>query len=112
MFFASVLNVKCFKKTAGIVIFVLAVVFVSSSLSYAGYEFDDLMGNAYMTQWMVINRAGGTYGGKYDTPLVVIRAMSDKADGKAHDTYENMADIAADNSSRILIQMIEGSQNQ
>ncbi len=62
---------KRFRKTAGVVIFVLAVIFVSSGLSYAGYEFDDLMGNAYTTQWMVINRAGGTYGGKYDTPLVV-----------------------------------------
>ena len=49
----------------------LAVIFVSSSLCYAGYEFDDLMGNAYTSQWMVINRSGGTYGGKYNEPLVV-----------------------------------------
>ena len=44
---------------------------------------------------------------KYDIPFVVIRTMSDKADGKAHETYENMADIAADNSCRIIMQMLE-----
>ena len=49
---------------------------------------------------------------EYDVPYVVIRAMSDKADGKAHETYENMADIAADNSSRILIRMMEDLQKQ
>lgn len=40
-------------------------------------------------------------------PFVVIRAMSDKADGLAHESYENMADRAADNSSRIIMQMLE-----
>ncbi len=43
---------------------------------------------------------------QYDVPFVVIRAMSDKADGKAHETYDNMADIAADNSSGIVINML------
>ena len=62
---------KRFSKTAGEIIFVLAVIFVSSSLCYAGYEIDDLMGNAYTSQWMVINKNGGTYGGKYDEALKV-----------------------------------------
>ena len=44
---------------------------------------------------------------KYETPFVVIRALSDKADGKAHDSYENFGDIAADNSSRIVIKMLD-----
>lgn len=44
---------------------------------------------------------------KYAVPFVVIRAMSDKADGQAHETYENMADIAADNSSKIVMRMLE-----
>lgn len=43
---------------------------------------------------------------QYDVPFVVIRAMSDKADGAAHETYENMADIAADNSSRIVMELL------
>ena len=44
---------------------------------------------------------------KYETPFVVIRALSDKADGKAHDNYENFGDVAADNSSRIVIKMLD-----
>ena len=48
---------------------------------------------------------------KYDIPFVVIRAMSDKADGLAHETYENMADIAANNSSRIVMRMLEADQH-
>jgi adenosylhomocysteine nucleosidase len=42
----------------------------------------------------------------YDIPFVVIRCMSDKADGEAHDTYENMADLAADQSSRVVLRML------
>ena len=44
--------------------------------------------------------------GQYGVPFVIIRAMSDKADGLAHETYENMADIAADQSSRIVMRML------
>ncbi len=44
---------------------------------------------------------------EYEMPFVVIRAMSDKADGLAHDTYEDMGDRAADNSSKIVMQMLE-----
>ncbi|MBQ7669884.1 MAG: 5'-methylthioadenosine/adenosylhomocysteine nucleosidase [Clostridia bacterium] len=44
---------------------------------------------------------------KYKIPFVVIRALSDKADGKAHESYENFGDIAADNSSRIVLKMLD-----
>ena len=44
---------------------------------------------------------------KYDTPFVVIRALSDKADGNAHDSYENFGNTAADNSSRIVINILD-----
>ena len=44
---------------------------------------------------------------KYETPFVVIRALSDKADGNAHESYENFGDIAANNSSRIVLKMLE-----
>ena len=47
---------------------------------------------------------------EYGVPFVVIRAMSDKADGKAHDTIENMGDIAADNSSRIVLEMLKAME--
>jgi len=45
--------------------------------------------------------------GQYDTPFVVIRAMSDKADGKAHESFDNFGDEAADNSSRIVMEMLK-----
>ncbi|MBO5552555.1 MAG: 5'-methylthioadenosine/adenosylhomocysteine nucleosidase [Lachnospiraceae bacterium] len=41
------------------------------------------------------------------TPFVVLRALSDKADGKEYESYENFGDIAADNSSRIVIKMLD-----
>ena len=44
---------------------------------------------------------------KYNIPFVVIRALSDKADGNAHESYENFGDTAADNSSRIVIKMLD-----
>ena len=44
---------------------------------------------------------------KYNKPFVVIRALSDKADGKAHDSYENFGDIAGANSSQIILKMLE-----
>lgn len=47
---------------------------------------------------------------QYEVPFVVIRAMSDKADGTAHDGVENLGDIAADNSSRIVLQMLDAMQ--
>ena len=43
---------------------------------------------------------------KYDVPFVVIRTMSDKADGAAHETYDKMVDTAANNSGRIIIEML------
>lgn len=44
---------------------------------------------------------------QYEKPFVVIRALSDKADGKAHETYEDFADTAAYNSSRIILDVLE-----
>lgn len=44
---------------------------------------------------------------RYAIPFVVIRALSDKADGAAHDSYENFGDIAALNSSNIVLKMLE-----
>lgn len=44
---------------------------------------------------------------KYGKPFVVIRSLSDKADGNAHDSYENFGDIAGANSSNIVLKMLE-----
>ena len=45
---------------------------------------------------------------------MVICALSDKADGNAHESYENFGDIAADNSSKIVLKMLDaiGKQNR
>ena len=40
----------------------------------------------------------------------MIRAMSDKADGNAHESFDNMADLAADNSYRIVLEMLDSMQ--
>ena len=42
----------------------------------------------------------------YNIPFVVIRTLSDKADGLAHETYENFGDEAAEKSSFIVINML------
>lgn len=44
---------------------------------------------------------------QYDVPFVVIRCMSDKADGGAHESISNFGDIAADNSANIVMTMLE-----
>ena len=44
---------------------------------------------------------------QYGIPYVILRTMSDKADGLAHETYENTADIAAENSCKIVLKMME-----
>ncbi|MGL5988448.1 5'-methylthioadenosine/adenosylhomocysteine nucleosidase [Cetobacterium sp.] len=42
----------------------------------------------------------------YKTPIVVIRSMSDKADGSAHMNYNDFVNIAADNSAKIVMNML------
>ena len=44
---------------------------------------------------------------QYNIPFAVIRCLSDKADGAAHDSYENFGDVAAANSSAIVLKMLE-----
>ena len=43
----------------------------------------------------------------YNIPFVVIRTLSDKADGLAHDSYAEFGDEAAKNSSFIVINMLK-----
>ena len=42
-----------------------------------------------------------------EIPFVVIRAMSDKADGSAHVSFAEFEKIVADNSSRIVTNMLK-----
>ena len=41
---------------------------------------------------------------------VVLRTMSEKADGNVHESVDNLSDLAADNSSRIVLRRLEGMQ--
>lgn len=43
----------------------------------------------------------------YGVPFVVIRSMSDKADGLAHETIKGWGQIAADNSAKIVMALLE-----
>lgn len=43
----------------------------------------------------------------YNVPFVVLRVMSDKADGVADETYADFVDTAADNSCTIVMKMLE-----
>lgn len=62
---------KFLKKTAGVLIIMLAVMFLSGGVSFADYEFDDLVGNGIGTQWMIINEAGDTFGNTYGEAIDV-----------------------------------------
>lgn len=43
----------------------------------------------------------------YDKPFVVMRTLSDKADGNAGESYVDFMDVAADQSSAIVLKMLE-----
>ena len=44
---------------------------------------------------------------QYEIPFVVIRTMSDKADGLAVESYENWVETAADQSSSVVMKMLK-----
>ena len=48
---------------------------------------------------------------EYEKPYVVIRTMSDKADGKAFLSYVFMGNDAADHSCKIVMDMLAGLKN-
>lgn len=43
----------------------------------------------------------------HDKPFVIMRTLSDKADGEAHETYADFMDEAGDQSSAIVLKMLE-----
>ena len=45
--------------------------FLFTGACLAGYEFDDLKGNAFTAQWMAINQIGGTFGGNFNEAIQV-----------------------------------------
>ena len=43
----------------------------------------------------------------FKTPFALLRVLSDKADGHAQDSFEDFAELAADQSSKIVLKMLE-----
>ena len=43
----------------------------------------------------------------YEKPFVILRTLSDKADGDAHESYADFGDLAAKQSNKIVIKMLE-----
>ena len=44
---------------------------------------------------------------EFGVPVIVIRTLSDKADGLAHESYASFAQDAADNSARVVLTMLK-----
>ena len=58
---------------------------------------------------MCVEMEGASVGyvaSQYGVPFVVIRSMSDKADGVAHETYDQWWVVVSDNSGRIVQKMV------
>ena len=49
---------------------------------------------------------------RYGVPFVVIRCMSDRADGLAHESIDNMGERAAAQSARIVMKMLESARGE
>jgi len=43
----------------------------------------------------------------YEKPFVIMRTLSDKADGMAHESYVDFMDEAAEQSNAIVLKMLE-----
>ncbi len=104
---------KNFRKIAGCLIS-LAVVFILTGVCLAGYEFDDLKGNAFTSQWMAINQIGGTFGGNY-TEAVQISTdiITDYDDYSTVSVMNGHSDEEIDDRElHVLFLLIAGGQGQ
>ena len=76
------------------------VVKVASPTAYLNREFDAY---ACEMEGAAIARVCQTY----EKPFVIMRTLSDKADGKAHESYVDFIQTAAGQSNAIVLQMLE-----
>lgn len=70
---------------------------------YVDYLYKDY--NAYAVE--MEGASVGYVASKYNVPFVVIRSLSDKADGLAHESYENWYQVVSDNSGKIVMQFMK-----
>lgn len=70
---------------------------------YVDYLYKDY--NAYAVE--MEGASVGYVASKYSVPFVLIRSLSDKADGLAHESYDNWYQIVSDNSGKIVMQFMK-----
>ena len=104
---------KKFKKIAGVLIS-LAVIFLLIGICYAGFEFDDLKGNAFTSQWMAINQIGGTFGGNYSEAIQISTdIITDYDDFSTVNVLNGHSDEEIDDRElHVLFLLIAGGQGQ
>jgi len=74
----------------------------------ANQQYVDYLYQDYNTYAVEMEGASvGYVAAKYNVPFVIIRSMSDKADGLAHAAYDNWYQIVSDNSGKIVIQFMK-----
>jgi len=104
---------KNFRKIAGVSIS-LAVIFLFTGACLAGYEFDDLKGNAFTSQWMAINQIGGTFGGNYSEAIQISTdIIADYDDFYTVNVLNGHSDEEIDDRElHVLFLLIAGGQGQ
>lgn len=70
---------------------------------YVDYLYKDY--NAYAVE--MEDTSVGYVASQYNGPFVIIILLSDKADGLAHASYNNLYMVVSDNSGKIVIQFIK-----
>ena len=104
---------KSFRKIAGVLIS-LAVIFILTGVCLAGYEFDDLKGNAFTSQWMAINQIGGTFGGNYTEAIQISTdIITEYDDYSTINVMNGHSDEEIDDRElHVLFLLIAGGQGQ
>jgi adenosylhomocysteine nucleosidase len=78
----------------------------------ANKDYVDYLYNDYNTYAVEMEGACVAYvASKYDVPFVLIRSLSDKADGLAHESYDNWYMVVSDNSGKIVMQFMKNRAN-
>lgn len=74
----------------------------------ANKKYVDYLYNDYNTYAVEMEGASvGYVAYKYNVPFVVIRSLSDKADGLAHKSYNHWYSVVSDNSGKIVMQFMK-----
>lgn len=74
----------------------------------ANKEYVDYLYNTYDVYAVEMEGASvGYVAYQYGVPFIIIRSLSDKADGLAHESYDNWYSVVSDNSGKIVMQIMK-----